>query len=648
MFRKVISSLAVMLCAFTISASAQNIKAHCISARNITLSSVTPPRNPMTSKIDPQGTEFWGGYWNGKADENLTIIGMGNVPEVYDLAICYPAGSAEVSGLTMEGLRFSFPSAENITDVKIWMSTTVPATPDKADITVQDVTAITDIQNTADPFVEVRFDNPYTVDPTKDLYIGYSFKVTGGTTENDEYPVLVYYTADIPNSFLLKYGGENGTWMDYSQYGLGRLALQVLMSGTLPENGATIKNNLGSYTEMTGSQITVPLSIQSAGTNAVESMDLSVELNGEVTYVHIVPATPLVGIGTKYDYDLTVNMPAQTGSYQLDIDIQKVNGVDNQSAALAAGRLYAIDRTVERIPYVEEFTAMWCGNCPRGFVGLQKLRQDYGSKISLAAVHSGDAMDCNAEYKEILANVTGFPLAYIDRYYLNADPYYGYTTPYGIKDLVESAKEIKPLAQLYAYAQIEGDKLTAKSETEFLYTGDASDFATAYVLTEDGQHNDTWRQANFYSGETDSEVASEPLFEYWINEGKFVKGVIYDDVVIAARGIARGVEGSIPSQVTEGEKYIYSVDFDLTQYPVIQNRDNLKLIVLLIDKKSGMIVNSNFVPINVETSVAGIRDDVTVRETSRYTADGRMITAPHKGISIIRYSDGSVKKVIEK
>ena len=35
-------------------------------------------------------------------------------------------------------------------------------------------------------------------------------------------------------------------------------------------------------------------------------------------------------------------------------------------------------------------------------------------------------------------------------------------------------------------------------------------------------------------------------------------------------------------------------------------------------------------------------------ETARYTLDGRRIDAPVKGINIVRYSDGSVRKVMVK
>lgn len=646
MFKKVLSLIAVMLLLVGMDAGAQNIRTHRINTYN-TIVPNSSLRMPVTSRVDVRADEHWGGYWNGAQDEKLTMIGVELVPESYDVAICYPAGTAEVNGLTMEGVKFSFPGSQNISDLRIWMSTVQPSTAEEADILVQKVTDITDIQNTDDPFIEVRFAKPYKVDPAKDLYIGYSFKVTGGESYNELYPILIYKEQDMANSFFLKYGSYDA-WMDYSQYEIGRLALQVLMSGAVPENGAALNSRLGAYTNLTGSEIHVPLTIQNTGSNGIKSMDVSVTVNDESTTLHINPEQSVEGMGTKYDYDMVLTMPSQTGVYDIRVDIQKVNGVANESETSASGKLYAVTNVAERIPFVEEFTAMWCGNCPRGFVGLQKLRQDYGDKISLVAVHSDDAMDCSADYKEVLAKVTGLPMAYVDRYYLDADPYYGYTAPYGIKDIVESSKEMLPAANIYACASIEGDILTAKSETEFLYTGDASDFGIAYIITENGLQDDSWRQANFYSSSTDPDITCEPLFEYWINEGKFVKGVVYDDVIIAARGIVTGVEGSVPAEVVEGDKNIHSIKFDLNQYGVIQNRDNLSVVAVLIDKVNGNVVNSNSVQLSMSSSIEGVSEKEDARETARYTTDGRMINDLQKGINIVKYSDGTVRKVCVK
>lgn len=46
------------------------------------------------------------------------------------------------------------------------------------------------------------------------------------------------------------------------------------------------------------------------------------------------------------------------------------------------------------------------------------------------------------------------------------------------------------------------------------------------------------------------------------------------------------------------------------------------------------------------TGIEGVTNDSTVTEEARYDANGNMLTAPAKGLNIVRYSDGTVKKVM--
>ena len=40
---------------------------------------------------------------------------------------------------------------------------------------------------------------------------------------------------------------------------------------------------------------------------------------------------------------------------------------------------------------VEEYTGTWCGNCPRGIVGLSRLAEDFGDRFIGIAIHTGDS-----------------------------------------------------------------------------------------------------------------------------------------------------------------------------------------------------------------------------------------------------------------
>lgn len=107
---------------------------------------------------------------------------------------------------------------------------------------------------------------------------------------------------------------------------------------------------------------------------------------------------------------------------------------------------------------------------------------------------------------------------------------------------------------------------------------------------------------------------------------------MFDDVVIAAKNIFQGVEGSVPEIMVEGEKNICVVEFDLGNYIEIQNRNNLNIIAILISKAGGKIINANFVRMSVETAIAGVdADSENVVQTARYSADVHRTTTVAKG-----------------
>lgn len=48
------------------------------------------------------------------------------------------------------------------------------------------------------------------------------------------------------------------------------------------------------------------------------------------------------------------------------------------------------------------------------------------------------------------------------------------------------------------------------------------------------------------------------------------------------------------------------------------------------------------------TGVNKVTADTQAKETTRYDGSGRLLTAPAKGLNIVRYSDGTEKKIIVK
>ena len=492
MLKKLLSSLTAMLLLCGINAGAQNLQ-------KANLGRIMPKfagKNVVTSKIDLEGSEFWTGYWDGELNDETQMVGVQQVPMDYGCAICYPAGSAYTADMIIKGIKVSFPDSKNIDELKVFVATKLPAKAEDADICWQEVTDITGMQNADDPFNEVRFNTPYAVDPSKPVYIGYFFKVSAGNSNAEKFPCLIQGGPDKKDALWLTFGGE--AWADYNGNGFGVLAMQVLMSGEFEDNAVSIPANLGTVTA-TKSSFELPLVVENAGNKGISSLTVVTDVNGVVTENEIKAEQPVMGIGKKFEFTAPINTPETTGNYDFTVKVTKVNGVEIADPVAGKGNMVVISRIVDHKVFVEEFTGMWCGWCPRGMVGLEKMHQVYGDKVVTVAAHSGDALECK-EYAKVLKTVAGFPGAHVDRTMLAIDPYYGSNqAEFGISADIDKCMAITPIAEVLAIPSLEGDILEAIAQVTFLYSGDASNYAVGYVLTEDGMENNKWSQANNYA-----------------------------------------------------------------------------------------------------------------------------------------------------
>ena len=169
-----------------------------------------------------------------------------------------------------------------------------------------------------------------------------------------------------------------------------------------------------------------------------------------------------------------------------------------------------------------------------------------------------------------------------------------------------------------------------------------------YLLTEDGKHNDLWVQDN---GMQDYEGIgledAEPLFDPFINGPEEMKGLVYDDDVVASKGVHKGIEGSISSTIKLDEVQTNHFTFTLSDYPIIQDNSKLRAFAVLLDTKSGKVVNVNECKVKgVETGISDNTAASKAVEVARYTADGQQVSQPVKGVNIVRYSDGRVVKTV--
>ena len=114
---------------------------------------------------------------------------------------------------------------------------------------------------------------------------------------------------------------------------------------------------------------------------------------------------------------------------------------------------------------------------------------------------------------------------------------------------------------------------------------------------------------------------------------------------------ATGKVGAIPADVVKGEDYVYTHDVTLPKLSGKTERfmeaHNLAAVALLIDGKTGEIVNAAKCKNEPKDGTEGIREiaeDAVVESVSYMTLDGRAASADAQGV-VLRVSNLSNGKV---
>ena len=203
------------------------------------------------------------------------------------------------------------------------------------------------------------------------------------------------------------------------------------------------------------------------------------------------------------------------------------------------------------------------------------------------------------------------------------------------------------IASIEAIAAWTGPEMTAiklDTKTKFVYSDENGQYGLAYVLVEDGLtgSGSGWRQANYLSGDSgDSDM------QFWYNAGSSVSGLEFNHVPVAAWKVKNGIDGSVSPNIVDGAIQDFSYELNISNKNLIQDKSKLKVIVMLIDRSTGYIINAAQTSINDATAIHHENvEEATI--TSRYTMDGRAIKNPQKGLNIIRMSDGTIRKVLVK
>ena len=582
--------------------------------------------------ITPAKNQVWWGYFseNDFSTADLTI-GTGKAMTLM-AAIYVPANHEQLGNANIIAARVYLASnvVSTLSGLKIWVSKTLPQKASDADVVLSTLGTLTAGAN------DFKLRSPYAVN-NEGFYIGYSVKSTTG-----------YFIRsggkDAPNAFLVGNPEEGMAWTDLNGNGLGKLAFQILVQdGNFQDNCVTV-DDFEQNVVVQGQQVNVPIKITNQGANDVSSISYTIGTEGGSTTEE---KTVSVGPLALNDFT-TLNIPfasdEQARKLQKTFTVTQVNGNPNTAKKSSGqGFLISVKKKQSVTPVIEEFTGTWCGWCPRGIVGMDKVHEAYGDQVVQIAAHSGDIMAIS-EYQPVINTYTeGYPNSITDRRYV-ADPSYS--------TLVATLnKAFARVAQGSIDLQAEWSsnfktKVVFNTTTRFSYNDDDGQYGIAYLLVEDGLTGtgSNWSQTNYYSGQT---VGGD--MTWWCQAASTVTGITYNHVVVAGWEALNGVNGSVNPTIVADEEQEYSYSASISGKSLIQDKTKLKAVVLLIDRATGMIVNAAQSAIaDFGTAVSTVQGAEKNALRDVYDLSGRKLSVSQKGINIIRMNDGTVKKVLMK
>ena len=337
------------------------------------------------------------------------------------------------------------------------------------------------------------------------------------------------------------------------------------------------------------------------GSNSVTSYRYKTTMNGKVVEEKDVKLAEPIKAG---DYgQIQVKVPAlnQMGDYQLVCEITLVNGKPNTTTFSSS----TLDITM-------------CQYCPRATAIMEYLTKKHPDDFIGIAVHQGDPMSIGG-YKSPVVGRIGLPYVWSSR-----------TEKVGGNTGEEAYQKVKARGAVMdidvkAQWDASGKAIKVQSTTTFRTNLPNANYALAYVVIEDGVHNASWYQANAFNGETGLLAENQEF-------GPFVKGLA----------------GSLPNKVVADQAIKHEATFNgIGESWTAQNKNNLRVVVMVIDNTTHNIANAARCQITPYGTTAISAANATAErvEVARFNLNGQRLSAPEKGINIVKYSDGTVEKV---
>lgn len=571
-------------------------------------------------------------------------LGLGEKITMEVATEIYPECYAGMSDLKIDAVRFGLYENAEVNSVKVYTVNEQGAVNPLAQ------QALSNINCTAGWNV-VEFDSPVEVPmDAEELLVSYEINLKAG-----EYYPIGSYSGSKDVSFY-GYGplGQNGEvgWYNFgTQY--GTTAIQLICE-CAPAVGFTLTPTYYDCPAVAmNSEFKPTIGLMSTSEAAVSDIEYTINFGGKdfTSTATFKPAIPQ-GFGKVSSFQPVLTSPDKVGALPLELTINKVNGVDVEAPQKFTFTQNVVTRVVPRYSIVEEYTGTGCPWCPRGWAGMEMVKEQLSDIAGVIAIHQYNSTDPMYVTNYHTMTYQGAPGAMVDRSGKQTEPYYGDNDEGIIKTVKRYASVTPEVAVEVSATWTDGSqtKIDASAVTEFLTDLEGSELV--FVLTADGLTGTTsaWKQYNNYAGYTASQFGLsktyDPLLSEFCSGGQYGKSqvtLVFNDVMIGSSWPSSAKPNAVPAFTTTaaGEKASSAYTLSLPTKTALKNaliKEQIYVTAMVI-KADGTIANAARcrveAPEGINTVLAPVADGAMYDLSGRVNNSGNGIRIQN-GKKVIR------------
>lgn len=417
---------------------------------------------------------------------------------------------------------------------------------------------------------EITLTEPFTI-PESDFFVGYT--CTGLAQ-------IGFSGRSYEDGCWLWYEG----WDNYVQQGWGSVCIQLLIDASQPKMDIGFEEVYSAFCQM-GKSFNISGTLRNNSTVEARNFKASYQIGEGAVQENTAEIN--IAPGSIGNFSFEAAAVDEIGEMIVKMTITEVNGaadefaLNNEANVSFTSHKYIYPRKV----VVEEGTGTWCGWCPRGIVGLEKMIKKYPDSFIGIAVHTGDQMTTST-YNAIHSGFfsAGYPNSVTNRKKANiGDPAFE-----NLEDIYNKEMNIAALVGVAVdavYADEEGKAISVASDVTFGFNSSSANYRIAYVLIE--HKVEGYKQTNNYAGGARGEMGG---FESLPSSAS----IEFNDV---ARSIYQytGLVNSIPATVEENVTVTHNYTINMPSS--IKKKDEVEVVAMLIDGRTGEIVNADKVKV---------------------------------------------------